>query len=334
MQCFRAKKLLSSYLEGHLDKHSSMQLEEHLAGCVACRRQMDDLAMLVNELQGLESVKAPSDFLDQIHARLAPPFRRHNLIKKLFHPWRIKIPLELASAVALALLVVAVIGIQKEEKPISQKPKMVVSRSAHEQEADTNGLSPTWQKSIPMPAAKQDATDRTKTGLKSIVLTVLVKSHQPDRLDEPMAVQDVTPKPYHGKAAGLEETENGLLSRFSKQKPGEDKIKERAPDKSPGAADTSDQDKRKVRDKYRSDPDLIFSRVQALVQSMAGDIISERETGRTQDLRQITVDIPASRYPEFIDELSRMAPFQTPPPTIARDQESIRIQIRLTVSQK
>jgi hypothetical protein len=341
MQCFKAKKLLSSYLEGQLDKHSSMQLEKHLAGCDACRRQVEDLALLIGELKGLAPVKAPPDFLDQIHARLQPRLRRHHFAKKLFHPLRIKIPLELASAAALALLIVAVIGIQKEEKPVSQKPQVVVSRSALEQKIDSNGLSRPLEKAGPMPAAKQRDIHKTETESKSIVLTVIVKSGRSDRLDDTMVLQDAASEPSHGKAASLEETEEGSLTRFSRQKPAfqkpaEDRIKKRAPAKSPGAAATSDQDKRGVRDKHRSDTDGIVSRVQALVQSLAGNIRSERETGQTQVLRQVTVDIPAGRYSEFIDELGRIAPFQTPPPppAITLNQDPIRIQIRFIVSQK
>jgi hypothetical protein len=323
MKCFRAKKLLSSYLEGYLDKHSSLQLEEHLAGCVACRRQMDDLTMLVDELKSLEPVKAPPDFLDQIHARLEPRRIRHNFAKKLFHPWRIKIPLELASAAALALLIVAVISIQKEQEPIFQKPQTVVSRSALERETDKKVLSRPLEKVRPMPTAEQRNTDRKKTEVKSIVLVL----------------QDIAWEPSPEAAAGPEETENGPLTRFlepkpADQKPGEDKIKKRAPVKSLSVTDTVDQDKRGIIEKHRSDTAVILSRIQALIQSVAGNIISERETGRTQDLRQITVDIPIGRYPEFIDKLNRIAPFQTPPPPITLDQDSIRIQIRLIVSQK
>ncbi|MGD2268859.1 MAG: zf-HC2 domain-containing protein [Desulfobacterales bacterium] len=339
MKCFRAKKLLSSYLQGQLDKHSSMQLEKHLAACDACRRQMDDLTMLVGELKAMAPVKAPPDFLDQIHARLQPRLRRHHIAKTLFYPLRLKIPMELASAAALALLIVAVIGIQKEEKPISQKPQVVVSRSALEQKIDSNGLSRPLEKAGPMPAAKQRDIHKTETASKSIVLTVIVKSGRPDRLDDMMVLQDAASEPSHGKAAGLEETEEGSLTPFptqkpDSQKPAEDRIKKRAPAKSHGAAADSDQVKRGVREQHQSDPDGIVSRVQALVQSLAGNIRSERKTGQTQVLRQITVDLPAGRYSEFIDELGRIAPFQTPPPPITLDQDSIRIQIRVIAPQK
>ncbi|MBW2409183.1 MAG: DUF2275 domain-containing protein [Deltaproteobacteria bacterium] len=338
MRCSHAKELLSSYLDGRLDKESSIQLEEHLAGCDACRRQMDALAMLVNELRGLEPVKAPPDFLDQLHTRLDPRPRRRNLVKKLFHPLRIKIPLELASAAALALLIVAVIGIQKEEKPIFQKPQVAVTRSTLEAEADSNRLSRPLEKAGPMPTAKQHGGDRAETKIKPIVLAMILKSGPPDRLGDTRIFEDAASESARGKATGLAESKDRSLTHFPKQKradqrPAEDEIRERASVESPSAAASLRQNEQEIKETRRLNLDETLSRVHTLIRSLGGNIFSEKETVQLQDVKQITVAIPADRYSEFIDELRRIAPFQTspPPPPMTTDQDSIRIHIRFIV---
>ena len=97
MECLRAKELLSDYLDGILDTRSAAQLEMHLLGCSGCRQQLDALKTLVSELNRLEPVKPPHDFIDQIHERLETGSGLNTLVKKLFFPLRIKIPLELAT---------------------------------------------------------------------------------------------------------------------------------------------------------------------------------------------------------------------------------------------
>ena len=101
MECLRAIKLLSDYLDGILDSQSAAQLERHLSECTGCRQQLDALKALVGELERLEPVKPPHDFLDQIHERLEPRSWRDTIVKKLFFPLRIKIPLELAAAAVI-----------------------------------------------------------------------------------------------------------------------------------------------------------------------------------------------------------------------------------------
>jgi hypothetical protein len=62
---------LSSYLDRRLPPSESTRLEEHLASCEACRRRLEGLQAVVEELRALPSVPAPRSFAlrpDQVEA--------------------------------------------------------------------------------------------------------------------------------------------------------------------------------------------------------------------------------------------------------------------------
>ena len=51
MNCPEAARLLGPYLDGELDLTSSVQLEEHLAGCFACRERLQAQQALITAVR-------------------------------------------------------------------------------------------------------------------------------------------------------------------------------------------------------------------------------------------------------------------------------------------
>jgi len=60
MSCERFKPMLTGYLDGELDPAERAQVEQHLAGCEACARELEELTALKEELAMLR-FKEPSD---------------------------------------------------------------------------------------------------------------------------------------------------------------------------------------------------------------------------------------------------------------------------------
>lgn len=56
----------------------------------------------------LKPVKAPHNFLDKIHGRIEAPSPLAQVLKKLFYPFHIKIPIELAGVVLTAVLLILI----------------------------------------------------------------------------------------------------------------------------------------------------------------------------------------------------------------------------------
>ena len=123
MECVRVRELLSEYIDGVLDTRARAGGEKHMAVCEGCKEDLTSMGALVEELGGLKPVKAPPDFLEEIHGRLRPRFQFGRMARKLFVPFRIKIPLELAAAATMAVLVFSVLSLQKgdREKEVAER---------------------------------------------------------------------------------------------------------------------------------------------------------------------------------------------------------------------
>lgn len=126
MNCDELKTRLSEYVDDVLDPETRGLADEHLAECEVCRAELASLKALVHELRSMEPVEPPKDFLKQLHARIEDRSRFSRILKTLFVPMRIKIPLEFAGAVIMALLIFSLFNIQQDmyrsdEAPLSTK---------------------------------------------------------------------------------------------------------------------------------------------------------------------------------------------------------------------
>jgi len=58
----RSRKRLSPYIDGQLSPQKRTTLEAHLAGCDACRRELDELRATISAVGGLADVESPRSF--------------------------------------------------------------------------------------------------------------------------------------------------------------------------------------------------------------------------------------------------------------------------------
>jgi hypothetical protein len=113
----QARELLPDYLRGFLSTDLTRELERVLAGSAALQRERAELETYFGALDSLSPVKAPVDFLDKLHTRLAKPSRAGRLWHWLVHPAPFKIPLEIAGVAVTCLLIVAIHFPFTKEKP-------------------------------------------------------------------------------------------------------------------------------------------------------------------------------------------------------------------------
>ena len=116
MECEEVRPHLSAYVDGFLDPRIKGPVEEHLSTCTACRQSLESLQGLVQELNDLKQVKAPDDFLEQVHVRMKHGSGFHALMKKLFVPLRVKIPYQFAAAAAMTVLIFFIIHTPQMKK--------------------------------------------------------------------------------------------------------------------------------------------------------------------------------------------------------------------------
>lgn len=70
MECLAARGLFHPYEDGVLQPWERKELEDHLAGCGPCRREMEALRDTLQLLERLEPVPAPWGLAEQVMARI------------------------------------------------------------------------------------------------------------------------------------------------------------------------------------------------------------------------------------------------------------------------
>lgn len=119
MECEEVRPHLSAYVDGFLDPQIKSYVEEHVSTCKSCRQSLESLQVLVQELSDLKQVKAPDDFLEQVHIQMTKKSIFHTFMKKMFAPLRVKIPYPFTTAAAMAVLIFFIIHtpqMKKEKK--------------------------------------------------------------------------------------------------------------------------------------------------------------------------------------------------------------------------
>jgi hypothetical protein len=136
MECFQAKELLSQYLDKALDAQTNKAIEEHLLLCKGCVQELASLKACVSCIGSLREVKAPDDFLASLHKRMERRSEFNRIMRKLFVPAKVKIPLEFVGVLVSVVLVIAVYRLIQpiEHTPgistpvIAAKPQELVSK--------------------------------------------------------------------------------------------------------------------------------------------------------------------------------------------------------------
>jgi anti-sigma factor RsiW len=336
MECAETKELLSEYIDGILDRETRGLVEEHLRTCKDCREELASLRAVVKELGSLEPVGAPADFLDRVHERIERPSRSSRILRALFVPTRIKIPFQLATAAATAVLVFSLfnlmqpakqmVGVPSDSRPIS---------SAKKPAADS--AEPTPEKGIyeSKPLLKEAALPQKFTEKKPIELVLLLKgemigaAHAPRVPTEVPADEDKV-RPVEKERARAGEVSTKKLARQAAPKArlsahwheGEQRSQPMPDEESRGAKD----DAPRATVHFGEAPSKIIKVIELVDGEVIGEVY-EGEPGRPQS---ITAQIPAKNYTSFLDKLGRLGTLQSPFPTIsAQDQDMIQIRIRL-----
>ena len=327
MECARIKDLLSEHIDGALDAQTKTLIDEHLLICPKCNEELASLKTLIRELGSVESFKAPDDFLEKLHERLEPRVSFRKIIRILFVPGRIKIPLQFATATAMAVLIFSVLYIQQPEKLITDVPESSTHvRMTEETSVDT--VSPAGKrvayKSKPVlekATAQQGAKKR-----EIIELTLLLEKEGPVKAYEPNESVGDAPAQRRDKerprmarlAAPKAEMKTDTLRR-EKQITGFAEEERPVLEEEPRASFSSLND--------------TFMKVKELIMLTEGRTLSVEYEPHTERPQAIHAEIPAKNYKSFCSKLNRLAILKSSPATISdNSQGAIQIRIRFISS--
>ena len=343
MDCAKIQELLSEYIDGTLDAKAVQVVEKHVSVCQDCKETLASLSAMVEELNALEPVKAPADFLEKIHQRMEPRSDFSRLFRKLFVPFKIKIPLQLAAAATASILVVMVLNLQKSEYQKMQPLKSSKSEWVAEK-SKADHLTPEFKRKTKSPAPvleevpeRLSDSEQSMPAQRSRIKTSVQPSIQ--RKSEPSSSVLARARPSAAKDRPIELAlllkpvviggtyAPGIAMQTTPLPEGDKKTIEK---------ERNDKDlleeKFETGQKYQSD-DLLL-RMNHIIRPLKGKILTREYHEQKDRLTSIHVQIPAENYASFCRELNRLGTFKTPPPTLSdKSQEAVKLLISFTYQQ-
>ena len=340
MDCAGIQELLSEYLDGTLDAKTVQVVEEHLSVCVDCKETLASLSAMVEELNALEPVKAPADFLEKIHQRMEPRSDFSRLFRKLFVPFKIKIPLQLAAAATASILVVMVLNLQQSEYQ-KMEPLKASKSEWFAEKPKADHLTPEFKtKTKPPTPVLEEAPGRLSDSEQGMPTrrSRVKKPVQPSIQMESERSSSVVAKA--GPSAGTGQ----LIELVLLLKPvvigrsyAPDMAMQTTPlakgDKKTIEKERTDKDtfgrKFETKQQYQVD-DLLF-RINRIIWPLKGTILTKEYHRHKDRLKSIYIQIPAKNYASFCRELTRLATLKTPPPALAdKSSDTVTLHINFT----
>lgn len=318
MDCEEIREHLSAYVDDLLDAGGKARVEEHLLSCKACQQELAKLKALVRELGSLESVEPPKDFLDQLNERIEARSWFPKILRTLFKPMRVKIPLEFAGAVAVAILVLVFLHTQKEELGLKQAPVGLVKQEGPSEQVAMEKQQAKAPWSLEGKASKGRVVDSSRELAKDeayerqlarkggeerrkvIELTLVMNKEIPPESLEPGAAMEAAPTPPKKMRRSLA-------------------LQETAPP---------------ARPKTDEELDDSLSRLKKLIELLGGEVVSVEYDEQTKRLASIGAQIPAHQIHTFYNKLKELGDLRTPPEAVTgKGNEVLSVSIRLLPSE-
>lgn len=322
MECKESKELLSEYIDGLLDSGTRARVEEHLNACGGCRDELASLKTLVSELGSLDIVPAPEDFLRQIHERLDTPSRLSRILRTLFVPFRIKIPLEFAGAAVVALLLGFVFLVEtpviyrapgtqdKLDERLAKKPLPAGQRI------------PSKEESLPSFASDAEETmGENKQERALIELALLIKKFPEEEASKTLTFVDAPSLQTKARKKSSRDkvgTAEGLAGRAESL--------DRAPSAEPASPAPSLEAQGLSAEGDEAFP---IHKVTEIVGLAGGEILEVHDAIDGAATRSILLNIPAHRYPDLLEKLGTLGILQNPdsPPQDLTGDLQVRLRL-------
>lgn len=163
MRCDEIRKRLSEYLDGELPPDGKRSVEEHLAGCEGCRRELSELELTLGHLRSLPEVEPPPFYTQSVMRRVREEAQaKPGLLRKLFFPLRVKLPIE---ALAVALVAVVAVYVFKAMGPeVAMRPPTVVASAPEAADEMASLRQKTEEKAVPAEGGRDLGSEMEEAG--------------------------------------------------------------------------------------------------------------------------------------------------------------------------
>jgi hypothetical protein len=292
-ECPHIRQLLSGYIDGVLDTPQMTAIREHLQSCRDCSHEHDTLKSLIRELGNIGSIKTPDNFLEKVYEGIRDDSFFDRIREILsFRPSRL--PFELAAFATTAVLIIFLFNFFPAEE------KVIIQKSGH-----NNAQSVLNQGTL----QTQTAGNANSAGQP---VESPVTQRQVERVPVNLAlalttVRETTPIPSQNVSFGNSET--GYTSDDLNIWPPE-----------------NDSTKEILQ------PDEVNSKIDEIVSSVDGNLLSRANDPVTGYPTHLTLDILVTDYRRFISKLETLGALQAQAPALPEGAKDVRVLIQMELS--
>jgi putative zinc finger protein len=217
MTCDDAREQLSALIDDALGAEKRGAVEAHLATCADCRRELERLRGTVALLHAVVPARAPAGFVDRVLEAARPEPWPRRLVRALFLPWPVKLPVEAAAIVLVAVGVAYVFrttpGFQQTSRLEYAQPAPPVPRgTAPAPSSPDAGREAMRSQQAALAHDKDQAPDREK---KQKPETRTPEQPAPKVSQETQAFSEVRPRPKEAdeRRAKLDDASRDVAKR-------------------------------------------------------------------------------------------------------------------------
>jgi hypothetical protein len=153
MTCHEARELFSAQVDDALGADERRALDAHLATCAECVRELQRFRSTVALLRSVEPAQAPAGFVDRVLDAAQPAPWPRRLLRALVLPWPLKLPVE---AAAVVLVAVGVVYVFRATPEIQHATRLEPTSRSDPSRTDTTTTSRGVASDSPPPAAPRE----------------------------------------------------------------------------------------------------------------------------------------------------------------------------------
>jgi hypothetical protein len=158
MDCKETRRLFDDYLDDRLAPERLKSVEEHLASCRSCCSALHDMKKTVEYLRDIGQEEPPPWLAQKVMAqvRSGVPVKK-GIMQRLFYPLRLKLPLEVAATVLIAITALYVFRGMQQNLPVTGPHSEIPAPQSLYREEKPALAAPSHQRRHEPPAGKVPA---------------------------------------------------------------------------------------------------------------------------------------------------------------------------------
>jgi hypothetical protein len=123
MKCTNIREKVSEYIDGIISPEEKNLIEGHLQSCEECNEYFADMRKTVEHVHNLEEIEPPAWLTQKVMAKIrSEVVPKKGILERLFCPLYIKLPLQAAVAVLLAVTTLYVFKTMQPEMKLANMP--------------------------------------------------------------------------------------------------------------------------------------------------------------------------------------------------------------------